>query len=67
MATKAMNACVDGGFKLVEFTLTTPGCLDTLADFRAKRGDSVLTGCGTIMDIQVRVKFGYDNISIVRP
>merc|ERR1711988_726312 len=46
-----MNAAIDGGFKLIEFTLTTPGCLDTLADFRTKLGDSVLTGCGTIMDI----------------
>lgn len=50
-APKAMNACVEGGFKVVEFTLTTPGCLDTLSDFRAQRGDSVLTGCGTVMDI----------------
>lgn len=50
-APKAMNACVDGGFKLVEFTLTTPGCLDTLADFRAAKGDDILTGCGTVMDI----------------
>jgi hypothetical protein len=33
---KAMQAAIDGGFKIVEFTLTTPGCLNTLADFRAK-------------------------------
>ena len=46
-APKAMNAAVEGGFKLVEFTLTTPKCLDTLSNFRAEKGDSVLTGCGT--------------------
>ena len=37
-APKAMNAAIDGGFKLVEFTLTTPGCLDCVSDFRAKQG-----------------------------
>jgi len=48
-AGKAMGAAVDGGFKVVEFTLTTPGCLDYVAEF-APRTD-VLTGCGTIMNI----------------
>ena len=24
----AMQAAIDGGFEIVEFTLTTPGCLD---------------------------------------
>jgi len=33
---KAMQAAIDGGFKIVEFTLTTPDCLSHLADFRAK-------------------------------
>mmetsp|Transcript_16124 Transcript_16124/g.33711 ORF Transcript_16124/g.33711 Transcript_16124/m.33711 type:complete len:258 (-) Transcript_16124:305-1078(-) len=51
-APKAMQAAVDGGFKLIEFTLTTPGCLDTLADFRAQHGNNLLTGCGTVMDIE---------------
>lgn len=41
-APKAMNAAIDGGFKLVEFTLTTPGCLDCVSDFRAKQGDTVM-------------------------
>ena len=27
----------------VEFTLTTPGCLDTLADFRTQHGNNLLT------------------------
>ena len=31
---KAMHACIDGGFKIVEFTLTTPECLDHLRNFR---------------------------------
>jgi hypothetical protein len=31
-----MQAAIDGGFNIVEFTLTTPGCLDLVADFRKK-------------------------------
>jgi len=47
---KAMQACIDGGFKIVEFTLTTPGCLDHLERFRAKYDGDVMVGCGTIMN-----------------
>jgi 2-keto-3-deoxy-6-phosphogluconate aldolase len=45
-----MSAAVDGGFKLIEFTLTTPGALDSVAEF-ASRTD-VMMGCGTIMNVQ---------------
>ena len=48
-AELAMDAAVRGGFKLAEFTLTTPGCLDAVANF-AKRTD-VLTGVGTVMNV----------------
>jgi len=47
---KAMQACIDGGFKIVEFTLTTPNCLDHLSDFREKYDGDVMVGCGTIMN-----------------
>ena len=46
---KAMQASIDGGFKIVEFTLTTPDCLQHLADFRAKYDGNVMVGCGTIL------------------
>mmetsp|Transcript_94614 Transcript_94614/g.264918 ORF Transcript_94614/g.264918 Transcript_94614/m.264918 type:complete len:250 (-) Transcript_94614:59-808(-) len=46
---KAMQAAIDGGFKIVEFTLTTPDCLQHLADFRAKYDGKVMVGCGTIL------------------
>jgi Entner-Doudoroff aldolase len=46
----AMQAAIDGGFKCVEFTLTTPGCLDVLADFAKK--EDVLVGCGTVMNVE---------------
>jgi len=51
MAPPAMTAAIDGGFEIVEFTLTTPGCLDAVADFRAKYDGKVMVGCGTVMDI----------------
>jgi len=47
----AMQAAIDGGFDIVEFTLTTPGCLDRVAEFRAKYDGKVMIGCGTVMDI----------------
>lgn len=47
---KAMQAAIDGGFKIVEFTLTTPDCLDHLSDFRKKYDGDVMVGCGTIMN-----------------
>ena len=34
----------------MEFTLTTPDCLDHLSDFRAKYDGDVMVGCGTIMN-----------------
>ena len=47
----AMQAAIDGGFDIVEFTLTTPGCLDRVAESRAKLDGNVMVGCGTVMDI----------------
>eukprot|EP00977_Amphora_coffeiformis_P013972 scaffold3821_cov173-Amphora_coffeaeformis.AAC.11 len=49
---KAMQAAIDGGFKICEFTLTTPDCLQHLSDFRAKYDGKVMIGCGTIMTIE---------------
>ena len=46
---KAMQAAIDGGFKICEFTLTTPDCLQHLSDFRAKYDGQKMIGCGTIL------------------
>lgn len=46
---KAMQAAIDGGFSIVEFTLTTPDCLQHLSDFRSKYDGKVMVGCGTIL------------------
>eukprot|EP00550_Attheya_septentrionalis_P007425 CAMPEP_0198295746 /NCGR_PEP_ID=MMETSP1449-20131203/29361_1 /TAXON_ID=420275 /ORGANISM="Attheya septentrionalis, Strain CCMP2084" /LENGTH=228 /DNA_ID=CAMNT_0043996147 /DNA_START=12 /DNA_END=694 /DNA_ORIENTATION=- len=48
---KAMQAAIDGGFEIAEFTLTTPNCLDHLSDFRQKHDGKVMIGCGTILTI----------------
>ena len=34
LANDAMRAAVDGGFRLVEFTLTTPGAFDLITGLR---------------------------------
>lgn len=47
LAGDAMRAAVDGGFRIVEFTLTTPGALQLIATF-AKEAD-LLVGAGTVM------------------
>ena len=41
---KAMQAAIDGGFKITEFTLTTPDCLEHLSDFRQKYDGDVMVG-----------------------
>jgi 2-dehydro-3-deoxyphosphogluconate aldolase / (4S)-4-hydroxy-2-oxoglutarate aldolase len=48
---KAMEAAIDGGFKICEFTLTTPDCLQHLSNFRTKYNGKVMIGCGTILTI----------------
>jgi len=46
-AAGAMEAAVRGGFRMVEFTLTTPGALDLVADFAGR--DGLLVGAGTVL------------------
>lgn len=46
-AAAAMEAAVRGGFAVVEFTLTTPGALDLVADFA--RRDGLVVGAGTVL------------------
>ena len=54
----AMDAAVRGGFKLVEFTMTTPGWADAVANF-AKRTD-VMMGVGTVLSVGRRRKKAMD-------
>jgi len=50
VAREAIQAAVDGGFRMVEFTLTTPGALELIAQF-AKRNE-LLVGAGTVLTVQ---------------
>jgi len=47
LAAEAMRAAVRGGFRMVEFTLTTPDALGLIAEFSREAG--LLVGAGTVM------------------
>jgi Entner-Doudoroff aldolase len=46
-AAPAMEAALRAGFKVIEFTLTTPGALDLIGEF-SKR-DGIVVGAGTVL------------------
>ncbi|SVD72460.1 uncharacterized protein METZ01_LOCUS425314 [marine metagenome] len=47
VAEQAMLAAVVGGFRIVEFTLTTPGALNLITQFR--ENEDLIVGAGTVM------------------
>lgn len=55
LAADAMNAAVRGGIRCVEFTLTTPGAYELIAEFAARRVDGpdaqarLWVGAGTVL------------------
>lgn len=49
-AGPAMDAAVRAGFQVVEFTLTTPGALDRIAEFSDRAG--VVVGAGTVVTVE---------------
>lgn len=48
-AGPAMEAAVRAGFRIVEFTLTTPGVHDRIAEFAAR--DGLVVGAGTVLTV----------------
>ncbi len=46
-ATPAMDAALRGGFKVIEFTLTTPGALELIGEFSKRQG--IVVGAGTVL------------------
>jgi len=48
LAADAMDAAIAGGFRIVEFTMTTPGALELISTFSARR-DELLVGAGTVL------------------
>jgi Entner-Doudoroff aldolase len=56
LAAKAMDAAVAGGVRIVEFTLTTPGVFELIAEFGRRQGltavdglDGLVVGAGTVL------------------
>ncbi|MDX1389134.1 MAG: bifunctional 4-hydroxy-2-oxoglutarate aldolase/2-dehydro-3-deoxy-phosphogluconate aldolase [Acidobacteriota bacterium] len=49
-AGPAMDAAIRGGFRIVEFTLNTPGALDRIEEFAARPG--VVVGAGTVLTVE---------------
>jgi 2-dehydro-3-deoxyphosphogluconate aldolase/(4S)-4-hydroxy-2-oxoglutarate aldolase len=47
MARQAMQAAVRGGFRLCEFTLTTPGALELITEF--SKNKNLMIGAGTVL------------------
>ncbi|MGE3166795.1 MAG: bifunctional 4-hydroxy-2-oxoglutarate aldolase/2-dehydro-3-deoxy-phosphogluconate aldolase [Planctomycetota bacterium] len=48
-AAPAMEAAIRGGFRIVEFTLSTPAALDRIAEFAGRT--NVVVGAGTVLDV----------------
>lgn len=49
-AAPAMEAAVRGGFRIVEFTLTTPGALGCIEKFSQREG--LVVGAGTVLTVE---------------
>jgi len=49
----AMRAAVEGGFRVVEFTLNTPGALERIAEFAHE--SELCVGAGTVLDLESAV------------
>jgi 2-dehydro-3-deoxyphosphogluconate aldolase/(4S)-4-hydroxy-2-oxoglutarate aldolase len=48
-AAQAISAAVEGGFRVVEFTLTTPGAFELIQEF-SRRSD-LIVGAGTVLTL----------------
>ena len=46
----ASHALIDGGISAIEITMTTPNALKVISSARAKFGDKILTGVGSVLD-----------------
>ncbi|MFV1981228.1 MAG: bifunctional 4-hydroxy-2-oxoglutarate aldolase/2-dehydro-3-deoxy-phosphogluconate aldolase, partial [Rhodothermia bacterium] len=45
-----IEAAVEGGVRAIEITMTVPRALDQIADTRARFGDDILLGVGSVRD-----------------
>jgi 2-dehydro-3-deoxyphosphogluconate aldolase/(4S)-4-hydroxy-2-oxoglutarate aldolase len=49
-AHKAMDAAIEGGFRILEFTLTTPNALELIEEFARRPG--LVVGAGTVLSLE---------------
>jgi len=49
---RVAQAIASGGVRHIEFTMTTPGALQTLDSVSARLGDEVVMGAGTVLDAE---------------
>lgn len=49
-ARRAIHAAIEGGFRIVEFTLTTPRALEMIAELRNAK--DVAVGAGTVLSVE---------------
>ena len=50
VARQAMQAAVDGGFRVIEFTLSVPGAFELIEEFAAK--PDLVVGAGTVLTVE---------------
>ena len=52
-AQEAVDVCgaiARGGVKPIEITMTVPGAVDAIKEFKSVVGDEILVGAGTVLD-----------------
>jgi 2-dehydro-3-deoxyphosphogluconate aldolase/(4S)-4-hydroxy-2-oxoglutarate aldolase len=49
---RVAEALVAGGIRALEFTLTSPGAVPAITECRARFGDDVIVGAGTVLDAE---------------
>jgi len=49
LASKAIDAALEGGVNVIEVTFTVPGALEIIRELAGKIGDDVILGAGTVL------------------
>jgi 2-dehydro-3-deoxyphosphogluconate aldolase / (4S)-4-hydroxy-2-oxoglutarate aldolase len=51
-AIQAVEACINGGVRVAEITMTVPGAIQALEKVAARFGSKMLLGAGTVLDAE---------------
>jgi 2-dehydro-3-deoxyphosphogluconate aldolase/(4S)-4-hydroxy-2-oxoglutarate aldolase len=51
-ATRAVEACMNGGVRVAEITMTVPGAIQALEKVAARFSGKILLGAGTVLDAE---------------